>query len=201
MSFWVAVLDPLPMYRRGVIQALGGSGAELQSAQELRTWLRQEPRRVVVLTLQRPDDWALLSELRDLTPEALVVAVLGQVSTSAYVRAVLAGATAVLPRDAPADLVEGVLREISAGRSVLPAQVVRALASQEEQPDEDQDTLSERELEWLRALAGGSTVVELADRAGYSERAMFRLLRDVYTRMGVRNKTEALMRAQERGWL
>jgi DNA-binding CsgD family transcriptional regulator len=44
-------------------------------------------------------------------------------------------------------------------------------------------------------------VVRLADRAGYSERAMFRLLRQLYLRIGARNRTEALMRAHERGWL
>jgi DNA-binding CsgD family transcriptional regulator len=41
----------------------------------------------------------------------------------------------------------------------------------------------------------------VANLAGYSERAMFRLLRGLYARIGVRNRTEALMRAKERGWL
>ena len=49
--------------------------------------------------------------------------------------------------------------------------------------------------------AGGSTVAALANQAGYSERAMFRLLHGLYQRLGVRTRTEALIRAHERGWL
>jgi DNA-binding CsgD family transcriptional regulator len=45
------------------------------------------------------------------------------------------------------------------------------------------------------------TVRQLADRAGYSERMMFRLLRDLYDRLRVKGRTEALMLARERGWL
>jgi DNA-binding NarL/FixJ family response regulator len=57
------------------------------------------------------------------------------------------------------------------------------------------------QLEWLRALAQGITVAQLAERHGYSERAMFRHLRDLYARMGAKGRTEALMLANRRGWL
>ena len=50
-------------------------------------------------------------------------------------------------------------------------------------------------------LASGRIVSQLAERSGYSERAMFRLLRKVYVRMQVRNRTEALLRARQQGWL
>jgi DNA-binding NarL/FixJ family response regulator len=61
--------------------------------------------------------------------------------------------------------------------------------------------LADHEISWLRELAGGLTVAQLAERSGYSERAMFRLLRRVYVRMQVRNRTEALLRAREQGLL
>jgi DNA-binding CsgD family transcriptional regulator len=50
-------------------------------------------------------------------------------------------------------------------------------------------------------LATGMTVAQLAAKAGYSERAMFRLLRSLYVRMGAKNRTEALIRAYEHGWI
>jgi DNA-binding CsgD family transcriptional regulator len=42
---------------------------------------------------------------------------------------------------------------------------------------------------------------QLAEQAGYSERAMFRLLKNIYSRLGVRNRTQALMLAKDQGWL
>ena len=44
------------------------------------------------------------------------------------------------------------------------------------------------------------TVNQLAAKARYSERMMFRLLRELYSRFGARTKVEALMLAREQGW-
>jgi DNA-binding CsgD family transcriptional regulator len=51
----------------------------------------------------------------------------------------------------------------------------------------------------LQQLAGGITVAQLAHRAGYSERAMYRLLRGLYIKLDVKTRTEALMLARARG--
>jgi DNA-binding CsgD family transcriptional regulator len=53
----------------------------------------------------------------------------------------------------------------------------------------------------LRQLAAGATVAQLADRAGYSERAMFRLLHALYRQLGARSRIEAILHAQTSGWL
>jgi len=201
MSVRIAVSDPLPLFRRGIMATLSDAGYELEDPEDLLAWIREEQRRVVILTLQSPKDWALLGQLHDVQADVLVVAVLAEASVPAYVQAVLAGATAVLPRDASIETVRRVFSAAIRGQSLLPAEVVRALASPGPTADSTQGTPSVREIEWLRELAGGATVAQLASRVGYSERAMFRLLRDLYVRLRVRNRTEALMLARERGWL
>jgi DNA-binding NarL/FixJ family response regulator len=45
------------------------------------------------------------------------------------------------------------------------------------------------------------TVHDLADKTGYSERAMFRFLAGLYGKMGVSNRTEAVLLASQRGLL
>ena len=61
--------------------------------------------------------------------------------------------------------------------------------------------VSTDEADWLRAMAAGATVAEIAVDVGYSERAMFRNLKALYTRIGARNRTEALLWASRHGLL
>jgi DNA-binding NarL/FixJ family response regulator len=201
MSVRIAVSDPLPLYRSGILATLGYVGLADDLPDDLRSWAGAVQHRVVFLTLQSAEDWKLLADIIAARADVVVVAVLTESSTAMYVRAILAGAAAVMPRDAAPDEARRVFQAAVAGESLLPVEVVRALASVGE-PDQGQlEPPSGRELEWLRELAAGTTVVQLATRVGYSERAMFRLLSDLYRRMNVRNRTEALIRAQEHGWL
>jgi DNA-binding NarL/FixJ family response regulator len=201
ISVRLAVSDPLPMFRRGILATLGDAGFEPETPQALLAWIRREQRPVVLLTLESADDWNLLAELRNAHAHVLVVAVLVDTTVRSYLRAISAGAATAVPRDALPETIRQLFEAAVVGRSVLPIEVVRALASSRGFPEDDDNVLSAREQDWLRQLANGTTVAQLANLSGYSERAMFRLLRGLYARIGVRNRTEALMRAKERGWL
>jgi DNA-binding NarL/FixJ family response regulator len=200
MSVWIAVSDPLPLFRSGIVAALGGGGFEAEAPGELLAWIREDRRRVVFLTLETAKDWSLLEELCQARADLLVVALLVEASTAAYVRAIHAGASAVIPRAASPETLRRVFQAAVSGESILPLEVVRALTPGREPPDAD-EAPSPREIEWLRQLAAGATVAQLARMAGYSERAMFRLLSALYRRMEVSGRLEALILAHERGWL
>ncbi len=202
MSEWIAVVDPLPIYRRGIMAILRDAGANPETPEDLLAWVARPPRRVIFLTLASDHDWELLARLCKASAEAMVVAVLSDSSTASYVRALSAGAAAAVPRDASPEQVRQIFEEAVHGVSVLPSDVVRALArTSEEVADYNRSGPADHEISWLRDLAGGLTVSQLAERAGYSERAMFRLLRQLYGRMEVRSRTEALLRARQQGWL
>lgn len=200
MSVRVAVWDPLPAYRRGVISILREAGFETEAPEDLMTWIRQEQRRVVLLTLETPPDWAVLADLRRASLDLIVVAVLAEDTVQSYVRAILAGALVAIPRSAPAESIRRVFEEAVNGASMLPIEVIRALAASSK-GSTDKPPLSEQEIEWLRMLVRGVSVARIADANGYSERAMFRLLRELYQRMGTKNRTEALLFASHHGWL
>jgi DNA-binding NarL/FixJ family response regulator len=201
VSIRIAVSDPLPVFRRGLMTVLGDAGFEPRTPEELLAWIRDEQRPVVLLTLLSSDDWSLLTRLRETRADTMVIAVLADTSTRNHVQALLGGAVAVVARDALPETVRKVFEAAIAGKSLLPVDVVRALTTSQSFPDEDESVPSPQEIGWLRELALGTTIARLADRAGYSERAMFRLLRALYHRVGARNRTEALIRAHERGWL
>jgi len=111
------------------------------------------------------------------------------------------GARSVLARHVSAEVLRRTVSATIEGQAVLPAAVAAMLASCEGADAGPPQALSAEKLSWLRALAAGSTVAQLASQAGYSERAMFRLLRLLYRDMGVSGRVEALMWAQEQGWL
>jgi DNA-binding NarL/FixJ family response regulator len=201
MKLRIAVSDPLPLFQRGVMVTLRDAGFDLEAPDDLLGWARHEPQRVVLLTVDSADDWGLLAELHKASPGLISIAILPDASTSTYVRAMLTGAAAAVPRDAPPDTLKQVFEAAIAGKSLLPVEVVRVLAFPRNAGEEQSEAPSAREIEWLRMLARGVTVAQLASHAGYSERAMFRMLRDLYRRMQVGSRTEALMQARDNGWL
>ncbi|WP_181958015.1 response regulator transcription factor [Nonomuraea mesophila] len=189
------------MYRQGVAAVLSTAGYVVESPADLLAWVRQERRGVVLLTLVREQDWELLGRLRDTGGAHGVIVLLVEESAVLGTRAVRAGARSVLPREVTATALRRTVEATFDGQAVLPAEVVTALVTGVHQDGTSPGTLSPHQLSWLRQLAGGATVAELAGRAGYSERAMFRLLQALYREMGVTTRIQAIVRAQERGWL
>jgi DNA-binding NarL/FixJ family response regulator len=180
---------------------LSDTGFEPQTPEELLSWIRVEQRPVVLLSLLSSDDWRLLARLLEARADTMVIAVLADASTRSHVQAILGGAVAAVSRDALPETVRKVFEAAVAGKSILPVEVVRGLTTSQPTHEEDEWVPSPQEVGWLREMAFGTTVARLADRAGYSERAMFRQLRELYVRMGARNRIEALIQAHERGWL
>jgi DNA-binding NarL/FixJ family response regulator len=195
----IAVHDPLPAFCRGVVAILREAGFDAEAPGDVHAWVRDDEAKLLFFTILEPPDWLLLDELRQLDPNAAVVAMLTDMSVDNQVRVLTAGAVAAVPRDASAATFREVFEAIGSGRSLVPLAVLQALVQRSGAKDDDEP--SRRERAWLRDLAGGMTVADLAAKSGYSERMMFRLLREVYSRFGVRTKVEALLLAREQGWL
>ncbi len=200
MSVRVAVSDPLPLFRRGIMACLGDLAVEADIPTDLRAWASSPDQRVVFLTVSGAADWELLADLCRTGQDVVVVAVLGDDTVAGYLRAVSAGAAGVMPRNVTGTDLRAVFEAVIAGRTLLPTDVVRALAGRSTSGAATNGP-SQREIEWLQALATGLSVGRLAEQAGYSERMMFRLLRDLYGRLGAHSRTEALMLAREREWI
>ncbi|WP_170322313.1 helix-turn-helix transcriptional regulator [Acrocarpospora macrocephala] len=177
------------------------AGLGSESPDDIFTWMDDDHLRLVVLSLQAGNDWERLGRLCRTYNDVLVVALLPDDAVTTHVRALASGAVAALPRDAQPSAVRATVEAVIGGRTVLPIDVLRGLTSHRASTSPDAAVPSPRELEWLRHLSTGAIVAELADQAGYSERMMFRLLRDLYKRMRAGNRTEALLLARENGWI
>ncbi len=199
MVLRVAVVDPLPFFRHGLMAEIAAAGYLAEETDDVVAWAAVPEARIILFTIRALDDWATLDAVCRVSTGNGVIVLLDQPSPDAYVRALTAGAVTALPRDADPAALREVFQAAAAGRSVVPTDVLRTLIRSG--PAEAERGPSADELSWLRQLAHGDNVADVAGRSGYSERMMFRLLRDLYTKLGQRNRTEALIYAKAQGWL
>ncbi|MEU7906309.1 DNA-binding response regulator [Actinoplanes sp. NPDC049118] len=173
---------------------LSAAGYHVETPADPVGWAAQRPSALVLLTMVGTPQWQLLDALRP----APVIALIDDCSPSDGVRAVRAGARSVLPRGAARESLRRTVEATLDGQSVLPTAVVNLLADGR---DQQLGAVNPDRIGWLRKLASGMTVAQLAAHAGYSERAMFRLLAALYREMGARNRMEAVVQARDRGWI
>jgi DNA-binding NarL/FixJ family response regulator len=200
VAIHVAVIDPLPMFQHGVAAVLSAAGYLVDEPADLVAWARRVPPAVILLTVGAEGDWRLLEQLRGAQTQAAVIAVVEAGGAGPGVRAVRAGARSVLLRETTAAAMMRTVEATVDGQAVLPAAVATALAAGGP-PGQEELAPSEDQLTWLRRLATGTTVAQLAGDVGYSERAMYRLLQALYQQMGVGTRMQAIMRARDLGWL
>ena len=197
----LAVIDPLPMYRQGVSTVLSAAGHVVKTPNDLLAWSRRGHDGLVLLTLDTDASWEALQRLRAATDEYPVIAMITEESVAIGARAVRAGVRSVLPRGVSGPVLTRTVEATAEGQAVLPSGVMAALLSGVGSAERADSVLTAEQQLWLRHLADGMTVAQLAEQIGYSERAMFRLLKAVYRQLGARTRIQAIVRAQEQGWL
>ena len=201
MTVELAVCDPLPVFRYGLLCALGVGGVDLATVEEARVWLAGRTAGVLLLTLNNDAALALLDQLRGRQTSVSVVVVIPTASEIEVANVLRAGAVNYVPREAPTSRFREVVDETLRGSVTLTIAALHAAVAPPHLRTSALNGPSDVEVGWLRQLAAGSTVAALSEAAGYSERMMFRKLRDLYWRLGVDSKTGALMLAQNAGWL
>lgn len=101
-------------------------------------------------------------------------------------RAMAAGAAAFCHRDAPQEQLLDIAATVATGRMVFPYMDVRALRR------DPRESLTEREKTLMAALAKGRTNTELADELGISINTVKFHLRNLYDKLGLRNRSQAI---------
>jgi DNA-binding NarL/FixJ family response regulator len=117
-----------------------------------------------------------------------------------YVREALAvGAAGYILKTAPArELVEGI-RAVAVGSLVLSPSLSRRLAQSRDEPARASDRLSARELAVLREIALGHGNKEIARDLGISLRTVEGHLHNIFEKLRVTSRTEAVVYAANRG--
>ena len=113
-----------------------------------------------------------------------------------YVRGALeAGAAGYLSKTAPGKELVQAVRAVAGGTSVLQSGLTARLMVSSRQHERDACDLTERELAVLSLLAEGLHNREVAARLGISSRTVDRHCDNIYAKLGVGSRTEAVVRA------
>lgn len=190
----------MPVFRHGVAASLSSLGHLVEEPANAEAWLRERPGGVVLMTLRSAEDLDRLTALCRLRPRPLVVALLSADDASLGVRAMRAGARSVVMREATVSALQRAVSATLDGQAVMPTEVADLLVTGRGDRAPRGSVPSAEQVAWLRRLSDGWTVSRLASETGYSERAMYRLLRAFYVRIGVNTRLEAIMLAHDKGW-
>jgi len=113
-----------------------------------------------------------------------------------YIRGALeAGAAGYLSKTAPGDELVQAVRAVAGGTNVLQSGLMARLLISSRRPERGVADLTERELEVLSLLAEGLHNRELAARMNIGTRTVDRLCDNIYAKLGVSSRTEAVVRA------
>lgn len=162
---------------------------------------------VVLLDLRMPgkDGIAVLEELgrRAQAPPVLVLTTFDD--ESAVLGAIRAGARGFLLKDVSLERLADGIRAVARGESVVqPALTERLLEAARRQgwrfeSLDPPEPLTERELEVLRLMTGGFSNREVAGALGISEGTVKNHISTILGKLGVRDRTRAVLRALELG--
>ncbi len=152
---------------------------------------------LVLIECDRPERWAQLVE-QCAVADRVVVAILPELSIDDYVEAFALGADGAVYIDTPSQTTADVAVAALQREVLLPRQLVwnLALLAKRIQPPSD---LTDSEIELLRAVARGRTIVDLARERFFSERTLRRQLQGLYLKLGVLNRAEAIAAATRMG--
>jgi DNA-binding NarL/FixJ family response regulator len=111
--------------------------------------------------------------------------------------AVKAGADGYLSKGASRQAVVGAIEDIVAGRSVLDPKVTEGIFGRIS--NKDPQALSDRELAVLQELSHGRSTKEIAEQMFVSEETVKTYLKQLYRKLSVRDRAEAVAEGFRRG--
>jgi DNA-binding NarL/FixJ family response regulator len=216
----VAIVDDDPVIRMGLESLLSRSpgfvcGGVYSDAESAMSGLPLRPPQVLLMDIQLPglDGITAIRTLRGRLPDTEIIMLTAVEDHARIVSSFAAGASGyLLKQTPPAKILEAIL-EVRGGGSPMSAPIARRLvklfgndktAPAPPQPAQVQNveansTLTAREREVLDLMAEGLLYKEAADRLGLSVDTIRAHLRNIYKKLRVRNRTEALLKLIDSG--
>ncbi len=195
----VVVADDHKVVRAGIRELLSdepdivvvGEARDGREAVELALAERPD---VVVMDINMPEPTGVEAtrQIRAQVPEVRVL-VLTAYADDPYIYGLLdAGASGYILKTAEGGDIVRAVRATAAGQSAIDPAIAPRLIARLTQPSVTSDALTERELEVLRLAARGQTNKQIGVALHISDRTVQNHLANIYAKLGVASRTEAV---------
>jgi two-component system, NarL family, response regulator len=174
------------------------AGCAADGAEAVRLYQELRPD-VTLMDLRMPRLGGVeaIEAIRGIDPEAHVLVLTTYDGDEEIYCALQAGACAYLLKDAETQELLGAIRTVAEGGRHIPSTIAQRLADRAMSGP----SLTEREVEVLRFVAAGLTNKEIASQLFIAEGTVKTHLNSIHEKLGVRDRTEAVMVAVRRGIL
>ena len=151
---------------------------------------------ITLMDLQLPDMGGVdaIRAIRDLDATARIIVLTMYQGDEDIHRAINAGASTYLLKDTLADDLPRIIREVHAGRQTLPPDVQARLQERAASP-----TLTPREIDVMKLVAAGRRDKEIAVALAINNQTARVHIKNIYAKLGVGDRTEAMNVAIRRG--
>jgi len=205
MTIRVVIADDHTVVRKGIRDLLSdedditvvGEARNGHEAVDLALALHPD---VVVMDIAMPEVSGVEAtrQLRAQTP-AVRVLVLTAYDDDPYIYGLLdAGASGYILKTAESHEIVRAVRATAAGQSAIDPAVAPRLIARLTKPPVSSDTLTERELDVLRRAAHGLTNKQIGADLAISDRTVQNHLANIYAKLGVASRTEAVTAGLQR---
>jgi DNA-binding NarL/FixJ family response regulator len=210
MTIRLIVIDDQTLVRQGIISLLQLDAeievvAEAADGSDVVGLVQQFQPDVLLMDIRMPqvngiDALRLLQQAQRRVPVLMLTTFDGH---QQVLEAMLAGARGYLLKDVALDVLLQAIRTVAAGGSLLqPALTDRILqARSADTSPNDAENLSPKELEVLRLLAAGFSNREIAAAVFKSEGTVKNQVSAILSKLGVRDRTKAVLKAIDLGLL
>jgi two-component system, NarL family, nitrate/nitrite response regulator NarL len=205
----VIVADDHPLYRRALVEAIGGRGnvelvGEAADGNEALAMIRSDRPKVAIVDVRMPglDGMGVLNAVvRDGLPTRVLL-LSAQVEDALAYEAVEVGAAGFLIKDAGADEISDAVESAARGETVFAPGVQAGIAREIRlRRQEQRPALSPREREILGMTAQGLSAPDIAERLTLSPTTVRTHLQNLYEKLGVSDRAAAVAEAMRRGLL
>ncbi|HKS11317.1 MAG TPA: response regulator transcription factor [Pyrinomonadaceae bacterium] len=194
-------VDDHPLLREGIAALVNSqpdmviAGEASTGAEALQLFKQLQPD-VTLLDLRLPDTSGIdiLIAIRTEFPDARVIMLTTFEGDVEIHRALQAGARGYLLKNMPPSELLDVIRQVHAGKKRIPPAIASQLA--EHMSDE---TLTEREIEVLREVAGGNKNKDIANKLFISEETVKVHVKHIMEKLGAADRTQAVTIGVRRG--